>query len=142
MLGAIVWMGQCHVSLSNRDNWTKTTGTMGVSGVLRSKGSSTATVFYVDVATKEEVSGNMALPDDVVRAAVDKGSSDRENAYYTDNIFGKRTVCLESWWESCLGEAQPKWYMYLLAIILIVAPLATLIKEHRQRAAGQGPPPR
>jgi hypothetical protein len=121
LVGLLVWMAKCSITLADQSNWVKTTGHVGMSGSTSSKGGGSVTVWYKDPETGAEKSASMSVPNSRVRGLVDGGSlrNTGEPAYLTTNIFNTTTVCLESAWEDCRDEARPKWYFLLLVGFLL-----------------------
>jgi hypothetical protein len=131
------WMVQCGVKLRDRGAWRKTTGQIGIHGTIRNKGSSTVSVSYVDPDTGESETGDMPVPDGSVRALIDRGDRMDQTVYVYDNIFNTRTICVESSFDECLGEATPKLWMYGFVVALLAIGGGYLIRDlRRDRRSG------
>lgn len=131
------WMVQCGVKLRDRGSWRKTTGHVGMSGVIRNKGNSTVSVSYVDPDSGERKFGDMPVPDGSVRDVVDGGDGADQTVYVYDNIVSARTICVESSFDECVGQAAPKLWMYGLVVFLLAVGGGYLIRDlRRDRRSG------
>lgn len=130
LMVVLVWMAKCSITLNDKSNWEHTTGRIGIFGKTNSKLGGSVSVYYADPATGAEQSAMMKVPNDFVEPVVNS-SSEQQPAYVYTNVFGRVTVCLESVWDACNGEAKPKGYFYLLVIGLLAVSAGFLFKEYR-----------